>query len=159
MTTAPGGEQVTEDLFGRYPRPVDLTSPTVDLKLKIATAMSAGMKDFAARQAKKNLPGDRFEIAARMSRMLAPREVTKFILDAYASGSKEDHIPNFAFSVAFDAATESNALLDLFAELRGCGVLVGNDNVRAELVALEIQEERLRSKKRQQRKELSRSNR
>lgn len=145
------------DLFGRFPTAADLTSPTVDLKLKIATAMSAAMREFATRGEKDGFNGDRFEVAARMSRMLAPREVTKNILDAYAAGSKEDHVPNFAFAIAFDAATESNALLNLFASLRGCGVLVGTDNVRAEVLAIEIEEEKLRHRKRGLKKHLARS--
>ena len=144
------------DLFGRFPTAADLASPTVDLKLKIATAMSAGMKEFAERQAEKKLNGDRYEVAARMSRMLAPREVTKNILDAYAAGSKDTHVPNFAFAIAFDAATESNALLNLFASLRGCGVLVGSDNVRAELLNIELQEEELRKQKRALKRHLGR---
>lgn len=147
------------DLFGRFPAAADLASPTVDLKLKIATAMSAAMKAFAAKGEEKGFTGDRHEIAARMSRMLAPREVTKHILDAYAAGSKEDHVPNFAFAIAFDAATESNALLNLFAGLRGCGVLVGSDNVRAELLNIELQEEELRRQKRALKRHLHRSTR
>lgn len=153
-----GGDK-NGDLFGRFPTPADLTAPTVDLRLKIATAMSAAMKAFAERQVERKQNGDRYEVAARMSRMLAPREVTKNILDAYAAGSKEDHVPNFAFAIAFDAATESNALLELFAGLRGCGVLVGSDNVRAEMIAIEIEEEKLRQRKRGLKKHLARSNR
>jgi hypothetical protein len=150
---------MTGDLFGRFPTVADLSSPTVNLKLKIAVAMSAAMKALQERGAKDGFNGDRFEVAARMSRMLAPREVTKHMLDAYAAGSKEDHVPNFAFAIAFDAATESNALLDLFAALRGCGVLVGTDNVRAEVLRIEIEEQRLRDEKRKLKKHLSRGTR
>jgi hypothetical protein len=150
---------MTGDLFGRFPTPADLASPTVNLKLKIAVAMSAAMKALQERGVKDGFNGDRFEVAARMSRMLAPREVTKHMLDAYAAGSKEDHVPNFAFAIAFDAATESNALLDLFAALRGCGVLVGMDNVRAEVLRIEIEEQRLREEKRKLKKHLYRGTR
>lgn len=144
MSAADDG--VTQDMFGRFPQPVDLTAPTVDLKLKIATAMSAAMKAFAEAEQKEGRNGDRYQVAANMSRMLAPREVTKNILDAYAAGSKEDHVPNLAFAIAFDAATESNALLELFASLRGCGVLVGSDNLRNELLQVQLQKEELAKK-------------
>ena len=138
---AAGGNQ--DDFFGRFPKPADLTSPTLDLRLKIATAMSAAMKQFAERGTREGFNGDRFEIAARMSRMLAPREVTKNMLDAYAAGSKDSHVPNFLFAVAFDAATETNALLELYASLRGCGVLVGSDNLRAELLLVQASKAKL----------------
>lgn len=150
---------VSGDLFGRFPTPADLSSPLVNLKLKIATQMSAAMARFADERAKAGQPGDRYEIAARMSRMLAPREVTKNILDAYAAGSKEDHVPNLAFAIAFDAATETNALLQLFAELRGCGVLVGSDNLRAELLAVQIEKEKLSKKEKALKRFITRSTR
>jgi hypothetical protein len=137
----------TDDLFGRFPQPVDLTSPTTDLRLMIATRMSAAMKAFAAEQEKKNQPGDRYEVAARMSRIYG-REVTKHILDAYAAGSKDSHVPNLAFAIAFDRATEQRELLKLFADLCGCGVLVGSDNLRAELVMVQLQAEELRKQER-----------
>lgn len=155
---AAADDGMSGDLFGRFPQPADLTSPTVDLKLKIATSMSAAMKDFAERMAKEGKAGDRYEVAARMSRILG-RDVTKNILDAYAAGSKEDHVPNLAFAIAFDAATETNALLNLFAGLRGCGVLVGSDNLRAELLILEMEEEKLRKKKTALKRAISRSSR
>ena len=115
------------DLFASVPQPADLESPAMDLQVRIATAMSAAMKVCAF---------DRYEVAMRISRILG-RDVTKNMLDAYAAPSKETHIPNLEFCIAFDASTEQNALLQLYAKLRGCGVLVGNDTVRAELIRIE----------------------
>lgn len=152
------GEVQTGDLFGRFPEPADLTSPTLDLRLRIATSMARAMKRFAEARAEKRLAGDRYEVAARMSRILG-RDVTKHILDAYAAASKETHVPNLAFSIAFDRATEQRELLELHAELCGCGVLVGSDNLRAEVLAIEIQEEELRKKKKALKLAITRSTR
>jgi hypothetical protein len=136
MARAP--DVLSGDLFPRVPTPAPLDSPAMDLKVRIAHAMSAAMKE---------CPFDRFEVAARMSRILG-RDVSKHMLDAYAAASRDTHIPNLAFCIAFDTATERNALLELHAALRGCSVLVGDDTVRGEIVRIEAQEEQLRKRKR-----------
>lgn len=137
--TARATESNTADLFGGPISAADLESPAMDLKVRIARAMATALKHCAE---------DRYEIAARMSRILAPREVTKNMLDAYAAASKDTHIPNLTFCIAFDDATGQHELLNLYAALRGCRVLVGDEAIRAEIVRLEMQEEELRKKRR-----------
>lgn len=137
MTQRP--DFVSGDLFTAIPKPADLQSPAMDLKVRIAHAMSRAMK---------NCKCDRYEIAARMGRVLG-RDVSKNMLDAYAAASKESHIPNLSFCIAFDQATEQNELLNLYAALRGCSVLVGADTLRAELLQLEMQEADIRRRRRE----------
>ncbi len=136
--TPPLHSDLLGDLFSGVPQPADLESPAMDLQVRIATAMSAAMKA---------CPVDRYEVAMRMSRILG-RDVTKNMLDAYAAPSKDTHIPNLEFCIAFDAATGQNALLNLYAKLRGCGVLVGNDTVRAELLRISEQKDDLLKRER-----------
>ncbi len=127
------------DLFAAIPRPADLESPAMDLKVRIANAMSRAMKACQF---------DRYEVGARMSRIIG-REVSKHMLDAYSAPSKDTHVPNLEFCIAFDTATEQNELLNLYASLRGCGVLVGEETLRAELGKLDMQEEAIRARKRE----------
>lgn len=126
------------DMFPAIPRPADLGSPAMDLKVRIAHAMGRAMK---------NCTVDRYEIAARMSRVLG-RDVSKHMLDAYSAASKDTHIPNLEFCIAFDTATESKELLNLYAALLGCSVLVGEETLRAELGKLELQEQEIRKRRR-----------
>ena len=130
-------DSLTGDLFAAVPRPADLHSPAMDLKVKISHAISEAMKA---------CPFDRYEIAARMSRTLG-RDISKHMLDAYAAPSRDTHIPNIEFCIAFDEATEQNAVLTLYASLRGCGVLVGEDTLRAELGRLELQEQEIHKRR------------
>jgi hypothetical protein len=142
-----GPDTFTRDLFAAVPKPASLESGVMSIKVKIAHAMSKAMKD---------CPFDRYEIAARMSRILG-RDVSKHMLDAYAAASRDTHIPNLEFCIAFDAATEQNELLNLYASLRGCAVLVGEETLRAELGRLEMQEQDTKARKRWLKEYLSRS--
>lgn len=122
---------LTDDLFQTVPKAADLDSPAMDLKVRIANAMSRAMKA---------CPDDRYQVAAHMSRILG-RQVSKHMLDAYAAASKDAHIPNLAFCIAFDSATGTKELLNLHAALSGCTVLFGEESLRAELGRLELQEQ------------------
>lgn len=119
----------------------------MDLKVRIARVMSEAMKETTV--------GDRYEVAARISRTLG-RDITKNTLDAYAAASKDSHIPNLAFCIAFDDATQTHALLDLYAGLAGCKVFVGVEALRAELGRLELAETEIRTQKNRLKKFLRR---
>jgi len=134
----PRRDEQSGNLFPLVPQRADLTSPATELRVKIARAMS---------QAMKCSTHDRYEIAARMSRILG-RDVSKHMLDAYAAASRETHIPNLEFCIAFDSATEQHELLNLHAALLGCSVLVGADTLHAELVRLNVEEQQIRKRKR-----------
>lgn len=142
-------DAATGELFASVPQPASLDSPTMDLKVAIARAMGDALR---------KCDGDRYEIAARISRTLG-RDVSKGMLDAYTAPSKDTHIPNLAFCIAFDAATGQNELLNLYARLRGGRALMGEDALRAELGRLEVQYEELGKQRRAIKNYLSRSKR
>lgn len=131
-------DKFTADLFADLPKPVPLDKTPMDLRVMIARAMSAAMK---------KSPHDRYEIAARMSRAME-REVSKNMLDAYASAARDTHIPNIEFCIYFDYVTEQRELVTLFASLLGCSVFEGEEALRAKLGQLELQEQEIRKNRR-----------
>lgn len=114
---------LTGDLFAEIPRPAPTTPGAINYSREIAAVMGQALKD---------CPNDRYDVAARMSRMLG-REVPLSMLNAYCAESHEQHNISFERAIAFDAATEGYALLNFFAAKRGCRVMVGQDALLAEL--------------------------
>jgi len=114
---------LTGDLFADIPRAAPTTPGAINYSREIAAVMSEALKD---------CPYDRYEIAARMSRMLG-REVPLSMLNAYCAESHEQHNISFERAIAFDAATDGFALLNFYAAKRGCRVMVGQDALLAEL--------------------------
>lgn len=95
---------------------------------------------------------DRYEVAAKMSRLLG-RDVSKHMLDAYTAESREDHIPPFDTAIAFDLATNSNALTEFAAKKLGARLSVGKEALDAKLGQLE----RIRDEAAKQIKQLKRA--
>lgn len=120
-------DTLTGDLFEQIPQKHPETPGGWRFRSEIAHAMSAAVK--ASHK-------DRYQIAADMSRLLG-REVTVNTLDKYTSVSAEEYLPNLETAIAFDAATEQLALVQLFAAKLGCKVLPGKDSLYAELGKLE----------------------
>ena len=114
---------LTGDLFADIPRPAPTTPGSINYSREIAAVMGQALKD---------CPNDRYDVAARMSRMLG-REVPISMLNAYCAESHEQHNISFERAIAFDAATEGFSLLNFFAAKRGCRVMVGQDALLAEL--------------------------
>jgi hypothetical protein len=120
-------------LFG----PEDMPPPPVSApgglscRAEIAHAMSDALKGH-----------DRYEIAAKMSKLLG-REISKHILDAYTAESREDHIPPLDTAIAFDLATESRVLAELFAHKIGAKLAVGKEAMDAKLGQLERMREEI----------------
>lgn len=87
---------------------------------------------------------DRYEIAAKMSRLLG-RDISKHMLDAYTAESREEHIPPLDTAIAFDLATGSSVLAGFFARKIGAKLSVGKEALDAKLGHLErIREESTR---------------
>lgn len=86
----------------------------------------------------KEDPRNRFSIAAACSELLDD-EVTKLMLDAYASEARENHNIPFARFLALVAATQRYDVLDALVRQVGCGVLVGEEIHLAEIGHLESQ--------------------
>ncbi|MHB9021337.1 MAG: hypothetical protein ACYC3A_05880 [Halothiobacillus sp.] len=79
---------------------------------------------------------DRLEVAARMSR-LTGKEISKNMLDAYASDAREDHNLPLYLLPALEAVVQSHTLTAWLAEVRGGRLLIGREALNAELGKLE----------------------
>lgn len=112
----------TLDMFN-IPTPAPQTPGSMNYSCEIAHVMSDALK---------TSPHDRYEVAARISR-LTGSEVSLNMLNAYTAESRETHNITLERAIAFDAATEGYALLKFFADKRGCRVLVGKEALLAEL--------------------------
>jgi len=74
---------------------------------------------------------DRFQIAAEMSR-LTGREVSKYMLDAWTSESRDAYNIPFYLVPAAEAACKSHAMSSWLATKRGARLAVGRDALNAE---------------------------
>ena len=122
----------TGDLFAALARPA-ATPGSLSCAKECSAVMSQALKD---------CPLDRYEVAARMSRLLG-EEITKSMLDTWTAESKDEHIPNYLRAIAFDAAIESDALLNFFASKRGRRALDGEDSLLTELGRMEQMRDQL----------------
>jgi hypothetical protein len=108
-------DRTTPDLFAvTPPTPV---AGTQEYRATVAEIVSAMLKESGV---------DRYEIAARMSR-LAGREISKYMLDAWSAESREDHNLPFALAPVLEAACESHLLSAWLAATRGGRLYVGRD--------------------------------
>lgn len=119
-----GQDTLTRDMF-LIPQPAQNLPGSLSCRAEIANTMSDALKGL-----------DRYEVAARMSRLL-DREISKHILDAYTAESREDHIPPIDTAIAFDVATDGFALINLYSSKLGARIMVGKDALGAEIVKLE----------------------
>lgn len=100
--------------------------------LSIANEISGAMK-----HAIENCGITREVIAERMGKLLG-QTVSKHILDAYTSPAREAHHINLQRAIAFDAATGTHVLLELYAKFAGGRVFIGRDAMLAELGRAEV---------------------
>ena len=98
---------------------------------------------------------DRFEIAARMSR-LTGREVSKYMVDAWSAESRENFNLPFYLVPAFEEACGASihTLTNWLASVRGGRLYVGRDALSAELGQLERQREQISRRAKDLRKRL-----
>lgn len=134
---------LTADLFD-IPAPASTAPGAVNFSREIAARMS---------EALKNCPYDRIEVAARMSRMLG-REVTLSMLNAYTAESHQQHTPSLERAIAFDLATEQNALGSFYVAKLGGSILWGKDKLLADLGRIQQARHDLRDQERAIREEL-----
>lgn len=88
----------------------------------------------------------REEIAGAMSALL-DEPVTKMMLDAYASESREGHSVAAHRLLALIAVTERFDLLDMMARKIGASILYGDQLITAELGNIDRQMAKLRERK------------
>jgi len=98
----------------------------------------------------KRDPRTRYEVAAGMSELL-DEDVSKLMLDAYASEARETHNISFGRFLALVADTQSYDVLNALLRDIGAKVVVGEEALTLELGHLERQkrlyEERIRALK------------
>ncbi len=126
----------TLDLF-ELPTPTPTTAGSLACGSRVRALLS---------EAVKQSPLSRFEVAARMSELLGV-EISKHQLDAWTAESRDAWRFPFEYAAAFEAATETYALTEYLASVRGCTVLVGEDALLAEMGRLERQEQRLKERR------------
>ncbi|WP_156313821.1 MULTISPECIES: hypothetical protein [unclassified Citromicrobium] len=90
---------------------------------------------------------DRYQLAAEVSKLLAD-EVSKTMLDAYASPSREDHKIPFSRLMAIVVVTGRYDLLDAHLRETGCGVITGRELETVELGSIEQEIRALQAKAR-----------
>lgn len=119
-------DMLTSDMF-EIPLPVTQNAGSLSCRAEIAALMSEAIKD---------CDKDRYQIAAEMSRLL-DRDISKYMLDAYTSESRDTQIPPIDTALAFDLATGGISLLKFYADKLGCKVVVGRDVLYTELGRIE----------------------
>jgi len=123
----------TGDLF-IIPQPVAPVAGALCCRVEVANAMAEALREH-----------DRYIVAAQMSKLLG-QEVTKNMLDAYCSESREEHHPSFERAIAFDMATGTHTLANLMARKLGAKLAVGKDALNSELGKLERQRDEAANK-------------
>lgn len=79
---------------------------------------------------------DRYGLSAEISR-LAGKDVSKNMLDAYASDAREDHNLPLYLVPAIEVACDSHQLTHWLVGVRGGKLLIGREALNAELGKLE----------------------
>ena len=123
--TRKSGDDRTPDLF-EVPVP-DQMPADLDYRVQISTLVSRMLA---------RAPNDRFGVAAESSR-LTGREVSKNMLDAYASEARDTFNLPLALAPTLEVACESLDLSNWLARVRGGRLLVGRDALAGELAKLE----------------------
>lgn len=121
-------DTVTPDLFQLPPTP-SVTEGSLNFCIELRALLSRILKD---------CPYNRYQVAARMSELLAA-EVTKYQLDAWTAESREPWRFPFEYVAAFETACETYLLTEWLAAKRGGQVLFGRETLTAELGRLQRQ--------------------
>lgn len=122
----PRRDQHTADLF-EVPQPAAPMPSSMDYRSEVAHLVS---------QALREAEGDRYDVAARMSR-LTGHEVSKYMLDAWSSEAREAYNMPFYQAPVLETACGTYALSSWLADKRGGQLLVGKEALNAELGKLE----------------------
>ncbi|AJP73147.1 hypothetical protein [Sphingomonas hengshuiensis] len=130
---APDPRQI--DLFAAE-RPVGRPGGFAGADAWVATEVAQMLKDD---------PRSREEIAGALSASLC-EEVSRWMLDAYASPGRDSHNISFARAIALAAVTGSRALIEEAVARLGGEISWGSQIVAAELGRAEAEAERLKIK-------------
>lgn len=120
------------------PAPARAASSLAGLDREIAATVALMLKEDER---------SRFEIAGKVSELL-DEDVSKSMLDAYASEAKETHSISAARLLALTAVTDRHDLLDRLTRRIGAAVLVGPEILTAELGHIDRQIAELKDRRR-----------
>ncbi|WP_312251044.1 hypothetical protein, partial [Sphingobium yanoikuyae] len=115
------------------PQPATLPAALAGVDARVARTVAEVLK---------NDDRDRLVIAAAMS-VLLDEEVSKAMLDAYASPARDGHNISFARMLALIAVTNRFDLLDRELRAIGAAVLVGEEIYTAEIGHIDSEIEKL----------------
>lgn len=116
----------TRDMF-EVPQPVAPLPSSMDYRQTVSAMVGAALKD---------ADGDRYEIAARMSR-LSGQEVSKYMLDAWSSEARDAYNMPFYQAPVLETACGTHLFSSWLATQRGGRLLIGREALNAELGKLE----------------------
>lgn len=119
----------TRDLF-EVPQPVTPVPGGMDYRAQVAALVSRILKAADA--------DDRYEIAARMSR-LTGKEISKYMLDGYTSEAREEFNLPLWLVPALETACSTHDLTNWLVATRGGRLLIGREALTADLGRLEKQ--------------------
>lgn len=120
---------LTGDLFAAIPRPAPEVAGSMDFRKPVTALVSEMLK---------KAEGDRWEIAARMSR-LAEVETSKMLLDSYTAPSRDECNLPFWKAPIIELACKRRDLAEWHAGVLGGRVVWGADVIDAEIGKLERQ--------------------
>lgn len=116
----------TADLFDA-PRPAPEVPCSMDYRATVAHLVAEMLKAAAS---------DRYDIAAQLSR-LTGKDISKYMLDAYTSESREEfNLPAWLIG-PLEVACKSHAFTHWLAEIRGGRLLVGEQALMHDLARWE----------------------
>ena len=116
----------------------EITEGSLNIHTSLCHAMTRAIKDSGQ---------SRWQIAGRMSHLLGV-EISKYMLDAWTSQSKEGHRIPAGYIPAFCASTGSHEPLRILTDAAGLYCLPGPDALRAEIQRCSEEEERMRAERR-----------
>lgn len=120
-------DNLTLDLFFTVPQPLLAVPGNGNYAAQVSELVSELLKGSDL---------DRYEIAARMSR-LSGDDVSKHMLDAWSSPARSEHNLPFYRVPLLEEVCECHVLTDWLVHLRGGRVAYGRDALNAELGRLE----------------------
>lgn len=119
-------DDLTFDLFTMPPAAASREG-SMDYREQVSRMAGDAIKEF---------DGDRYALAAEMSR-LTGKDVSKYMLDAYSSEARDEYNLPFWLAPAFEVACQTTLFSKWLAEVRGGRLLIGREVLNAELGKLE----------------------
>jgi len=116
----------TLDLF-EVPQPASSLPSSMDYRAEISGLVGIALKECDL---------DRYEVAAEMSK-LSGQEVSKYMIDAWASESRDAYNMPFYQTAVLETACKTHLFTNWLADKRGGRLLIGKETLCAELGKLE----------------------